>query len=322
MARAIWEDYKIVFENVGDIVPYTIKVDGEVVYKGRAYALIGEGAPYIYLNRIVQDYLSSKVDGLVSDGDVKAQPHYLRVASVEYGDKAVAESFINDYSYDYRVRSEGVQLLSKPMSNVVDCRQLLVTTFANFGGAQPVELVDGVGTSLAEVSEGRCNTFVYNLNGGYEGESISLVANQGYDILATYDVRRTCATHALYYLNAYGGYDHMLIRGNVVRSEDYARTEITRDIANTTYKHGRQYIANDVQTKWRLHTDYLTDEQWLLTHHLLGSTDVYLHNLETGELTPIVITSNSAEFKTYRNQGRKKSYLTIECEASVKKMRK
>ena len=321
MARAIWQDYKVELGNEGDAVPYTIKVDGEVVFNGRAYALPGEGAPCIYLNRIVRDYLSAKAENLFSTS-VSAQPHYLRMASVEYGDEAMAESFICDYGYDDYIRTEAVQSLSRPLSNVVDCRQRLVTSFVNFGRGTLVELADGRGATLAESDNGRCNTFAYNLNGGHDGEVLSVVANQGFDTLREYEVRRTCATHALYYLNAHGGYDHLLIKGNVLRTDDYTRTEMRRDVDNTTLAHSRQYVSTEVQSKWRLYTDYLTDEQWALTHHLLGSSHIFLHDLEADTITPVVITSNSADFKTYRNQGKKKSYLTIDVEASAKRIRK
>ena len=46
--------------------------------------------------------------------------------------------------------------------------------------------------------------------------------------------------------------------------------------------------------------------------NLLDSNKVYLHNLETGEIFPVTIETNSYEVKTYFNQKRKLYTYTIE----------
>ena len=57
-------------------------------------------------------------------------------------------------------------------------------------------------------------------------------------------------------------------------------------------------------------------------YHLLESTQVYLHNLETDEIIPVVITDTSCVYKTYSNQGNTRFYYTINVEASNYKIRK
>lgn len=56
-------------------------------------------------------------------------------------------------------------------------------------------------------------------------------------------------------------------------------------------------------------------------HHLLESTNVYLHNLESNTIEPIIITNTNCEYKTYTNNGKKVVYYMIEAKSSKNKCR-
>jgi hypothetical protein len=154
------------------------------------------------------------------------------------------------------------------------------------------------------------------------GDIIDIYDDMASKVLASYEVRDTCAEYCLYYLNAHGGYDHLLINGTSKRSDNIKRTEITRVVDNTTLKHGRSDVHTEITRTWRLNTGHLTDAQWAKTHHLLGSTHVFLHNLDSGEIVPVVIKANKADFNTYRNNGHKMSQLSIDVEESTKRERR
>jgi hypothetical protein len=49
-------------------------------------------------------------------------------------------------------------------------------------------------------------------------------------------------------------------------------------------------------------------------HHLLGSTEVYLYDLEKDRMIPVVITDNECKYKTFQNEGGK----LVEYEINVK----
>ena len=49
---------------------------------------------------------------------------------------------------------------------------------------------------------------------------------------------------------------------------------------------------------------------------------VYLHNLETDEIIPVVITNSQCEYLTYTNNGKKPYFYNITVEESNQKMRK
>jgi hypothetical protein len=65
----------------------------------------------------------------------------------------------------------------------------------------------------------------------------------------------------------------------------------------------------------------MTDDEASRMHHLLESTEVYLHNLEDDTIIPVNITNNSCEFKTFTNNGKKKFNYEIDVELARTKVR-
>lgn len=123
---------------------------------------------------------------------------------------------------------------------------------------------------------------------------------------AMYSFADTCARYALYYVNAYGGWDTLVMDGIDEERDDLTRHEASRVYVNTDMQNrGTVNYVNEIQKSWTLRTGYLTDEQAGRMHHLLNSVQVYLYEMESGNFLPVVLTGTSTEYKTYRNQGRK-----------------
>lgn len=327
MATPIWKDTVTEVTASASGTDYTIAADshGNIIFAGKAYAMGKDDKVKIYLNRICKDALSSKIE-LDRDTTVYQQPLYKREFNLSIGGVSRLITFCNDWSYKEIEESTYCQSISQPISEVVDPRQLLITTIAKISSRNPgavrVEFYDGrAWHEVVNTIPSPCVTIAIPVSELRDGKYIA-VMNDADEGVRRYIIEKTCAQYCLYYLNAHGGFDHLLINGNALRTDAYTHSELTRDVDNTTWKHGRDYASTTITRKWQLHTDTLTDAQWALTHHLLGSTQVYLHDLEADEITPVVITSSQAEYKTYRNQGNKKSHLTIEVEASVERMRK
>lgn len=323
----IWKDTPARFITLKNAVTVKLSVDGEVIYKGKLVDQPGNIYVTTFVNRIAKDYLSAKIE-FDRDNDVHRQERYVREFTISPATTAgvSAYKFYCDYGYEEDGVAEGaLSVISRPMSKVVDPRQILFCTFADLTDNTVNKVMmqqHNNNAILVAAGEGKCQTFTLQLLNALNGNTIDIVDGMTRTVLASYDVRSTCAKYCLYYLNAHGGYDHLLINGNAMRTDRFTRTEISKSVDNTTLAHSRQTIATEVTPTWKLYTDCLTDEQWKLTHHLLGSSHIFLHDLETDEITPVVITSSVAEYKSYRNQGNKKSYLTIDVEASVKRMRK
>ena len=321
----VWQDKKVSIIPDGDSVDYTISVDGNIIFNGKTYRMSGSDRVKIYINRVVRDYLSSKIE-FNSANKVQTQDRHVRsfVLSTTSPNNKTTYNIYNDYGYDDgAIVDDAINILSRPLSNVVDPRQILFCTFADLTSNTSHDIAvksQREGKTLTSSVSGKCKTFTIDNN--VAGDTITVTNVKAGKIIASYDVRATCADYCLYYLNAHGGFDHLLIKGNSLRTDDFKRVELTRNVNNTTLQHGRQSVSVEVQSKWKLYTDHLTDDQWALTHHLLGSTQVFLHDFATDDIIPVVITANSAEWRTYANQGKKKSYLTIDVEAASKRMRK
>lgn len=324
----VWRDLVAAYSNLNEYIDYTLKEGGKVIFNGRCYKYPTATNMQIYINRIVRDYLSSKIDFSITKS-VHPQPNYMRtfaLSPIPMGSET-NYTIYNDCGYDNDFIEHGeLQILSRPLSNVIDPRQYLFCTYADFTNntaSHDVEVeAQKSGYILAQSTTGKCNTFTVKIGANYVGDKIAVVDSRAGEIMASYEVRETCADYCLYYLNTHGGYDHLLIRGNSMRTDALSRVEMTRDVNNNTLQHGKQSVSVEVQPKWRLYTDCLTDAQWALTHHLLGSTHVFLHDLTKNEIVPVVITASNAEYHTYSNQGRKKTNLTIDVEAASKMMRK
>lgn len=327
MAIPIWKDTNASYVTMGDSKTFTISVGGQIIYNGRLVKKPGESGLTTYVNRLVKDYLSAKID-LNRGRFIHSQDNYIREFTINPATTTGVSSykFYCDYGYeDGAVKDNTLSVISRPLSNVVDPRQTLFCTFADLSDNTNNDVVARLRKMNRDIQAstgGKAQTFTIRLLPGMAGDIIDIVDEMAGEVLASYEVRKTCAEYALYYLNAHGGYDHLLINGTSKRSDNIKRTEITRVVDNTTLKHGRSDVHTEITRTWRLNTGHLTDAQWAKTHHLLGSTHVFLHNLETDEIVPVVIKANKADFNTYRNNGRRMSQLSIDVEESTKRERR
>lgn len=132
----------------------------------------------------------------------------------------------------------------------------------------------------------------------------------------------SCADYCLYYINAYGGWDSLLVDGNVKRVDEITSSEMYVKKATNSLDFGKTKYLNTITPTWTLYTGVMTDEEASRMHHLLESTEVYLHNLKEDVITPVIIRNSNCEYQTYTTNGRKLPHYTIEVEASVEKYRK
>lgn len=124
--------------------------------------------------------------------------------------------------------------------------------------------------------------------------------------------------YVLYYSNAYGGWDSLLLTGNVKKTDNiehltYRRKAKFSDFSKVNYQ-------NNITPTWSLKTGLTVDGSKM--YHLLESTMVYLHNLSTDEIIPVVVTNASCEYLNYANNGKKPYFYNITVEESHQKLRK
>jgi hypothetical protein len=132
----------------------------------------------------------------------------------------------------------------------------------------------------------------------------------------------SCYDYCLYYCNAYGGWDSLLIKGNVKRTDNIDSKYYKKNFNNTTQDFEKKKFVNLITPTYTLHTDWFNDDEQSRLHHLLESTEVYLHNLVTDKIEPVNITNTQCEYKTFTNNGKRKWSNTINVEVAQSRIRR
>ena len=309
MAIPIWKDKTVTLGNGTDYA-FTIydaaTNAGNVIYQGHAYKKPGAANVVVKINDICGDYLhQTLVNGAVP---------IRHTFSVYAGStkKAEVEFFLcRDYETDDQANLEYYP--SRPITGrIQDGTPLAFTKYS--AQLQGVDLNYGsFDTSLADTSLVRNYVFIGPT--GYDSVKISPVVNSIVQESLGFQLRiiPRCHRYQLYYQNALGGLDCLVIEGKAVMKDGYERTLINKAYDNNVTlvapaqfairEAGSEVIANDITRTWELHTGWLTDAEASRMGHLLGSPLVYLYDCATQVFQPVIITNADCPYKTYRNDG-------------------
>ena len=239
------------------------------------------------------------------------------------------ETFTSDtvtLTYDWSYTVDARALLSEPIVNLVDYRQFLLSTVK--AGTPDVSTtvyvtLDGSIIDSFGITGYTYYNYIQDLSTLDYGVTVPAVGSS-YTLSvggSTYVISNTCYRYCLYYLNQYGGWDSLLFRGVEMKSDDLSRLSYKKNyVANSTDFHKVDYLTT-LSEKWRLNTSYLNDIESSRMVNLMASNRIYIHDLETGLISPVNITNSTCEHKTYKNQGRKMATYTIEVSASQPKYR-
>lgn len=336
MAVPIWKDYYFTINKTS--AEFRLRLNdssGAIIYTGKAFAKPNESSIKLKVNDICADYIAQSLPSF----DVTFVPaNYTRTFYVQYYNTSTeawsnlgSVEFLWDWSYNYGY-SMSRDGLSFPINPLVDRRQYLVKSLTSYSATKNITLrylSGGSGSVSADVVHP--DDFNTDKNTDYApfemSPSIATIVFMidDYDdvkeIVAdgmTYPVDNSgCHTHVLYYLNAYGGWDSLLLMGRVSQADSYERFMQSVDADNSNHRTAdmRNYV-NGVQKKFTLQTGWLTDLGASRMHHLLGSTMVYLHDLVEGYIYPANITNADCPYKTYGGEGNRLVNYTIEATLS------
>lgn len=326
----IWKDY--VWEEIisSDFIEYHLDYAGEMVYAGKAYKYPETDRVEFLLNNVAENYLSNGI--IFNTSKTIISPEYLKsftLITSSGNEKPI--TFFNDWSYKDRDLTKGA-MLSDPITGLVDPRQYLVSSWILPTGTGVINrffYIDGVHSAMDISLNSGINGYTYTedlsnklwpcgsylIVGFVEGGNIS-------DRQIRYDIDTTGKDYVLYYTNSAGGWDSLLVEGNVRKNDEIKSETYTRKVLNTSQEFARNKYLNTITSSWILYTGYLNDIQASKMFNLIESTKVYLHNLKDNTITPVLITDTNCEYKTYTNQGKNKFYYTINVEASQDTYRK
>lgn len=265
-----------------EYINYTIEIKDSSdtvikIYTGRAYKE-PDNTINVLLNDIIKDYLSSypeknryRVSATINTDSGNTVTYYF-INSWEREPAIIPADSLYDTKW-YRAN------LSAPIDNQFDPRQYLVFSWNEFADSPYFR----IGDKKTVLTTNTPPLYVY-------GEKIitdkPVVFGCLNDSEFTYNIG--CGDFAIYYINAFGGWDSLLVRA--VRSDNIQ--------SYSSVKSGnleKNCYLNVITPTWRVNTDYGINNDNL--YHLIESPTVYLHNLNTGNIQKVLVTDTTCEFK-------------------------
>ena len=337
MIHPIWKNYFVDLgrsESVEYVISYNSENSLSVIYSGKAWKKPGAESINVCINDICADWLVNTFPSLSegfsrSDMPVEFVVQTISAAGV-YSEKARVR-FINDWSYDAEHDAER-DGLAAPINGHVDARQWLLWTGLDVSEIEAnVFLSNGESFKVfipVEISAD------FNADFNADFAIVARSAGSGTAIFSPsqwgdvsrivingnkYDIINSCSRYVLYYLNAYGGWDSMLIEGAASEEDKLTRHTMTKAGG---YGREKNNYLNEIEKNITLHTSWLSDEQSLRMHHLLNSTEVYLHDLEKNSILPVILEGSSAPYKTFKGEGGKLVNYTIDVTIAQTRMRR
>lgn len=307
---------------IGSNVKYSV-VDvssNNILYSGRIVKLPNGGVVGIDISKIVGNYLSNHFPNTLPEGlRLNDIDDYAKTVNIYVNNNLNNTLTIyNSWGYD---DIPYTNIISDPIRKVVDKRQLFVCSVYNpttESATVRYQLKNGNNTTNRATITANNNKQVLITDNGLKNTSYNeiVIGKLKYKII------ESCNEWCLYYSNAYGGWDSLLVNGNVLKNDKITSHYYKQAFNNTTYEFEKTKYLNVINSSYVLYTDWFNDDEQSRLYHLLESTEVYLHNMVTGEFLPVNITNTNCDYKTFTNNGKKKWYNTINVEVAQERIRK
>ena len=290
----IWKDYYVSFNTEDSPVNYSIYLDGEAIFYGKAYCPPSHSKETYTtkINHICENYLSNNLTGFESisrNGTTIKHTNASRTFEIVNEDKNTTideVTFVYDWSYDSSVDYNELGLMNKPLVHLgkpingrgKDGMYFFRTSLADTTVQTTAAKIPTVGYSLVE----DCNS-----------------------------------KWALYYLNRYGGWDSYLIEGYVSKKDNFKRYNVNKQYDNNSTQFGTTPYLTETSTSYEIHTGWMNErESEIMASNVFQSTRLFLHNLETDKVIPVIMTDADVLYKNHKNSGRKLLNYTINVMAS------
>ena len=314
----IWSDTDLVIPSPSDYLLYKIIINDEIIYAGRAFAM--DGNVTIRLNEIMAQVLQPDIDlsyeGLQDNRAYANATLYISPDGVDYQKYKQIKTYA-DWSY----KPQKNNILSKPIKNVLDRRQLFVNTAMDYAGNGPTVIVTSFDTS------GNVNDIVYTLSNNIGtvvqslGDTTNITVEAG-EAEMEYKVVDGCERYCIYYLNAVGGWDSFIFNKTSKENDNFERKTYKRNINNNKPVHSTVEYRTKVKKEWVLNTGFLNDSQSInFAQNLVGSPKAYLHDLEENEIYPVLINTNRVDYQTFIRNGRKFSKYSLNVQLAQDRFR-
>ena len=321
----IYQDKKHTFASSDSLVHYTITdVNDNLLYEGSAYRKPGQEKAFIYINRIVSSNINIKD---ISDPSLSWVNGYATftavVKEVALNNTVYRTTYRFVYNWDYEsgayttsvninfpVVTEISPNDSIPISYWVDDTVPHISAKYHFpDGTESTTNLDYTGVITNDINTINIQASI-NRTALVSSDSVDIMV--GDEIINTYHTN-SCNRYTLYYYNKRGGVDVMPLNGGLTKSEDFDRTVFNVEYENSLNSNiAKKVINNNITTKYTATTRFMTDEQAArFAKHFLSSPAVMLHDNVDDETYSVILDENSAEYKTFKSNGRQFNQYTF-----------
>ena len=321
MATSIWKDVEVSLSaNASESFTVYDKADntGNVIYQGKSFKRPGASYCTVKVNDIVADYLKQQlVNGAVNI----RQAWSVYVGATK---KTDGEFFL---CWDYETGSDNLDgLPNRPITGrIQEGTPIPVTKYANYSQeiiADYLPPSSGSRVSLGTTTAVR--NFLHNCWVGYKTVTLfpRYSSTDHTELGYTLTIIPRCHRWQLYYENALGGIDCLVIEGKTVQRDAYGRTVISKEYLNnaaTIRNAGKVVVSTDVTRTWELHTGWLTDAEAGRMGHLLGSPLVYLYDCVANVYYPVIIKTDEYQQKVTRYDGMIQYTINVELAETLKR---
>ena len=324
----------------GDFSIYKVGSDGSetLIYSGYATEFPGSSGPVsrasVKLNSILADNMA--IPDLPDLGSASFRSRFVQgeflttFSGYDGSTQRFLNTFIYDWSYDYGYSYETEwRGISIPINghldrnqylifSEVDIKRMTIDVIGRDGSNESEDLVyqyqdfnidfnvDFTTSGAAEDVDPLSGFVILDLREYPDAEwiTVNMVSGSGGSKEVRYRILDGCHRYVLYYTNAYGGWDTFLLEGMCSENDLLTRHTSRQVYSNRTARsRGVFNFCNEIVKQWTLRTGWLSDDASSKMHHLLNSTSVYLYDLETRQMVPVILTDTETEYKTYRNSG-------------------
>lgn len=325
----IWRDYTVTLDpgTARTFVDFEIRTggyNGTTIYAGRAHQRPGVTPITARINDVCADYISTALPNLGGFTSLDtAETFYVVAFPAGVQTSIDSVTFYNDWSYDPDFNPNTMPL-ADPVRATLDPRQWLffsvlpgptdITAVLTFQDGTTATVVVPVIRTADFSADFNADFAIEERDGGGGTAVLDLSAFSGLVSVTvegvTYEVlQEACSRFAAYYVNAYGGWDSLLLEGKDLRRDELTRHTYRHDYDNADpAARGTKDYAIEVSPAWTLNTGLLTDDESSRMHHLLNSTEVYLCELATGRLFPVVLTDTETPHRRYADERRPVQY--------------
>ena len=321
----IYQDKKHTFASSDSLVHYTITdANDNLLYEGSAYRKPGQEKAFIYINRIVSSNINIKD---ISDPSLSWVNGYATftavVKEVALNNTVYRTTYRFVYNWDYESGAYTATVnINFPVTTEVSPNDSIPISYW-VGDTIPqisakYHFPDGTNSTVNLDQTGVITNDINTINIQSSINRTALVSSDSVDIMVGDEIINTyhttsCNRYTLYYYNKRGGVDVMPLNGGLTKSEDFDRTIFNVEYENSSKSNiAKQVINNNITTKYTATTRFMTDEQAArFAKHFLSSPAVMMHDNVDDETYSVILDENSADYKTFKSNGRQFNQYTF-----------